>query len=190
MNISKGNATHNNIARQNSTENALELSSSSQMSSAVVNNTGMLTQSNKMNNQVSSNLIFLQNMAANITGNTSERGIPTRLVLTPETNPLYPPGYGYPVMPGLIRIWQQRPKNSTKIKKPMVRSPADQERRISKYALYYCYLALATFVCSYGQMVCWNIASSKFFQEKQNQCDKLGEEGLDNDKRNKRLEEE
>lgn len=30
--------------------------------------------------------------------------------------------------------------------------------------MYYCYLALATFVCSYGQMLCWTISTLSCFQ--------------------------
>lgn len=108
-------------------------------------------------------LKIIQKTLASASGNTSQSRIPTRLVLTPETDPLRPPGYGYPVLPGLKRL-RPRPKNSTKSKASTGLTPADQEKRISKYAMYYCYLALATFVCSYGQMLCWSISTLSCFQ--------------------------
>ena len=112
---------------------------------------------------MSENLKIIQNTLVSASGNASQSGIPSRLVLTPETDPLRPPGYGYPVLPGLKRLRPQ-PKNSTKPKKATEISPADQEKRISKYAMYYCYIALATFVCSYGQMLCWTISTLSCFQ--------------------------
>ena len=110
------------------------------------------------------NLKIIQNTLAGNSGNTTQSKIPSRLVLTPETDPLRPPGYGYPVLFGLMRLRPQRPKNTTKSKTPAGPTPTDQEQKISKYAMYYCYLALATFVCSYGQMLCWNISSLSCFQ--------------------------
>ena len=110
------------------------------------------------------NLKIIQNTLASKSGNTTQSRIPSRLVLTPETDPLRPPGYGYPVLPGLMRLRPQRPKNTTKNETPKGPTPADQEKRISKYAMYYCYLALATFVCSYGQMLCWTISTLSCFQ--------------------------
>ena len=180
-----GNTTNNSLLKQNTTKNPIDLTSGSQIPSAGLNYTGIQTENNK-DNKLLSNIALLQNTAAaNITGNTSQRNIPTRLVLTPETNPLYPPGYGYPVMPGLVRLQPKRPNISTIDKVPKGPSPADQERRISIYAMYYCYLALATFVCSYGQMLCWNIASFKFLQDKPSDYEKL-EEDMDEEKYDKK----
>ena len=124
------------------------------------------TGGNSTDKDVSNSLTIIQNALASASGNTSQTSIPSRLVLTPETDPLRPPGYGYPVLPGLKRLRPQ-PKNSTKPKKPTGLSPADQEMRISKYAMYYCYLALATFICSYGQMLCWSISELSCFKVKQ-----------------------
>ena len=127
----------------------------------------LLLQENKGENdkhkEVSESLKIIQNTLASASGNRSHTRIPSRVVLTPETDPLRPPGYGYPVLPGLKRL-RPEPKNSAKPKKRTGISPADQEKRISKYAMYYCYLALATFVCSYGQMLCWSISTLSCFQ--------------------------
>ena len=137
---------------------------------------------NNTNNKVLDSLKIIQNTLASNSGNTSQSTIPSRLVLTPETDPLRPPGYGYPVLPGLMRLRPKRPKNSTKAPSGLP-SPADQEKLISKYAMYYCYLALATFVCSYGQMLCWNISALSCFQVAHTQYESVQQEDVGSEKR-------
>ncbi|XP_028411550.1 multidrug resistance protein 1-like [Dendronephthya gigantea] len=122
---------------------------------------------NEKSNEILSSLKIIQKTLATSSENANQSRIPSRLVLTPETDPLHPPGYGYPVLPGLKRLQPKRPKNSTKTETRIGPSPADQEERISKYAMYYCYLALATFVCSYGQMLCWSISELSCFRANQ-----------------------
>jgi hypothetical protein len=46
--------------------------------------------------------------------------------------------------------------------------------------MYYCYLALATFVCSYGQMLCWSISTLSCFQV--TQYESVRQEDIDSGK--------